>query len=201
MARSVDPDLAAARREAITSAAADLFARRGFENTTAADIARAADMSSGSVFYYFKDKRAVFRSLFERDVPESRELVEGCLAETDPVAGILAMVDAIAAETLHPHASKILVELLRQVDQDPELAQVVSENASILHRGFEELVERGIGNGAVDPALDPREAAAWIQNILDGAFLAADPATDPQPMLRRIVTRFLVPPTHQGGTR
>ncbi|QGK71735.1 TetR family transcriptional regulator [Allosaccharopolyspora coralli] len=201
MARSVDPELATARREAITSAAADLFARRGFEKTTAAEIARAAGMSSGSVFYYFKDKRAVFRSVFERDVPESRELVERCLAETDPLAAILTMVDAIAAEALHPHAWKILVELLRQVDQDPELAQVVSENASILYCGFEELIERGIRSGSFDTELDPRDAAAWIQKILDGAFLTADPVTDPRPMLRRIVTRFLVPPTHQGGTQ
>lgn len=205
MARTVDPQRSEQRRTAITLAAARLFAQQGFESTTAAQIASAAGISSGSVFYYFADKRAVLRSVFERDIPGSRELVRRCADDPDPMSAILTMVDEIAAEALDPLASRILVELLRQVDKDPELERIVAENATIVLDGFTAFIERGIDAGSIDTGLDPREAAGWIQNIIDGAFLSADPERDPRPMLRRIVSRFLAPshlflaPSHARG--
>jgi len=181
MARTVDPDRTAARREAITVAAGKLFAEQGFEGTTAAQIARDAGLSSGSVFYYFADKRAVFRSIFERDIPVSTALVERTSTEPDPMAAVLTMVDELAEDALLPYASGILVELLRQVDKDPELAEVVVTNAAIVHGGLTALIERGIQTGAIDTA-----------------YLNANPARDPRPMLRRIVSRFLAP-TGEGS--
>lgn len=197
--RPVDPEQAAARRESITLAAAELFARKGFERTTATDIAKAAGISSGSVFYHFGDKRAVFRSVFERDLPSSRALVERCRALPDPVEAILIMVDELAAEALSESAPGMVVELLRQVDKDPELAQVVTENTAILREGFAALIERGIRAGTVDPELEPGEAAEWVQTIVDAAFLNASAGRDPRPMLRRIVARFLTAPNTSPG--
>ncbi|MDA3644939.1 TetR/AcrR family transcriptional regulator [Saccharopolyspora indica] len=198
MARTADPERAAARREAIMRAATVLFAERGFESTSAAEIAKAAGLSSGSVFYYFTDKRAVFRAIFEQDLPATRELVARH-ADGDPLASILAMVDALAADAMDPLAPGILVEIVRQVGKDPELAQVITETAAIQHAGFAALVERGIRAGAIDPALDPGEAAQWIQVAIDGAFLNADPDHDPRPMLRRMITRFLSRPCNHAG--
>ncbi|TLW93172.1 TetR/AcrR family transcriptional regulator [Saccharomonospora piscinae] len=200
MPRPPDPARAAARREAVTAAAARLFAERGYENTSVTDLARAAGLSSGSVFYHFPDKRAVFRSLFERDLPQCRELVERSLDTDDPLESILGMVDALGAEALDPTAPGIMVELLRQVDRDPELARIVSENASVLHHGFATLLRRAIESGTVDGGLDPDEAAAWIQAVIDAAFLNAENDTDPRPMLRLIVGRFLAAPTTGKAT-
>jgi TetR/AcrR family transcriptional regulator, transcriptional repressor of aconitase len=193
VARTVDPERIAARREEIVLAAGRLFAEQGFEGTTAAQIAKAVGLSAGSVFYYFTSKRAVFRAVFESDIPVSRALVERCAAELDPVAAILTMVDELAAEAVLPHARGMVVELLRQVDRDPELAEVVMTNAGIVHAGLTALVQRGIVAGTVDVELAPDEAAAWIQTIVDSAYVNADPARDPRPMLRRIVSRFLAP--------
>lgn len=193
MARTVDPDRAAARREAIIRAAGKLFGEQGFEGATAARIARDAGLSSGSVFYYFEDKRAVFRAIFERDIPVSQAMVERCTAEPEPMTAILAMVDELAADAVVPYARGIVVELLRQVDRDPELARIVTVNAAIVHDGLTTLIERGIRAGSIDAELAPDESAAWIQSIVDAAFLSADPARDPRPMLRRIVSRLLAP--------
>ncbi|MDN5918793.1 MAG: TetR/AcrR family transcriptional regulator [Pseudonocardia sp.] len=200
MARTVDPERTRARRDAISSAAADLFATKGFDHTTAAEIARAAGLSSGSVFYYFADKRAVFRSIFEADLPASREMVARHAEGTDPLGSILAMVDELGGPAQDPSASGILIELLRQIDHDVQLQIVIAQTTEVIRGGLVALVERGQASGVLDPELDPTEAAAWIQNIVDGAFLSADPERDPRPMLRRIVARFLsTPPSTQGG--
>lgn len=175
-------------------AAAPLFAQHGFEATTAGQIAKAAGVSSGSVFYYFEDKRAVFRAVFERDLPQSRALIERALAEPDPFAALLVIVDTIAAEAMDPIAFGLMIELLRQIGRDEELVSVVTDNDALIVDGLAELIRRATDTGHVDPALDPAEAARWIQTMIDGSFLSADPSRDPRPMLRRAVSRFLAPP-------
>jgi AcrR family transcriptional regulator len=47
-------------RQAIVDAAHGLFGERGFEATTVADVARAADVSEGTVFNYFPTKEDLF---------------------------------------------------------------------------------------------------------------------------------------------
>lgn len=47
------------KRQAIIEAARELFAKQGYENTTIAQIARAAGVAVGTVYLYFQNKRQV----------------------------------------------------------------------------------------------------------------------------------------------
>lgn len=51
-------------RESIMAAALQLFTRRGYFNTTVPDVARAAQVSVGSIYHHFKDKEDVARALY-----------------------------------------------------------------------------------------------------------------------------------------
>ncbi|MEU0870250.1 TetR/AcrR family transcriptional regulator [Nocardia brasiliensis] len=195
MARTVDPDRVAERRRAITAAAAELFGSHGYENTTATQIARVAGMSSGSVFYYFKDKAAVFRSIFEASIPEHAEVIARHIDRTDCVAAVLDIVEALAAEALDPVAPGLMVELLRRIDQDEELTRVVLEDARLSAEALTTLLERGVRAGQLDSGFPPAQTARWILAIVDAAFLDADPAHphDPRPLVRATVSRLLRP--------
>ena len=201
MARTVDPERVAQRREAITLAAAGLFGTKGFERTTVADIAKVAGISAGSVFYYFPDKRAVFRAVFERDLPLSREMVARYAEAGDVMAAILDLAAELVADARDLGAFGLVVELLRQVDHDPELGEVVTRTGQVVRDGLAGLIARGIADGTVDSALVPQEAAAWIQTLVDGVYLNADPDRDPLPDLRRTVARYLAPPQQNEGER
>src|SRR5680860_1476750 len=97
MARTIDHQRHQERREAISLAAAELFAHKGFATTTTAEIAKAAGISTGSLFYYFPDKRAIFRAIFERDIDATRELFETHTHTDAPLASIFDVVTALAA--------------------------------------------------------------------------------------------------------
>src|SRR5213593_768397 len=61
-------------RQAIAEAAQQLFAERGFEAVTVAEVARAADVSEGTVFNYFPAKEDLFYSgmvAFEAELVEA----------------------------------------------------------------------------------------------------------------------------------
>lgn len=195
MARTVDPNRVAERRRAITMAAGEQFAVHGYERTTATQIARAAGLSSGSVFYYFKDKAAVFRSIFELSIPEHAELFARHIDRTDCLAAILDIVDALAGEALDPSAPGLMFELLRRLGHDEELATIVLADARLSADALTTLLERGLRTGQFDPGFEPGETARWILAVIDGAFLNADPdhPHDPRPLVRATVSRLLRP--------
>ncbi|WP_068155358.1 TetR/AcrR family transcriptional regulator [Rhodococcus phenolicus] len=191
MARTVDHELQARRRSTILDAATMLFAERGFDATPVTAIAKAAGVSSGTVFHYFGDKRGLFRAIFEQDLPESRELVERFRVADDPLAAILDMVAELVAPSENPASAGLVVEVIRQVAHDPELAHVLNETDAVVHAGLRDLLVRA--HDRIDPALDPDAAATWIHAITDSAFLYADnpTATAPVETLRTIVLRYL----------
>lgn len=53
------------RRQALIAAAAKLFRTKGFDATSTRDIAAAADMQSGSPFYFFQSKQALLHAVME----------------------------------------------------------------------------------------------------------------------------------------
>lgn len=73
------------------------------------------------------------------------------------------------------------------------------QTTAVVRDGLSALVDRGRETGVIDPGLDANEAAAWIQTIVDGAFLSSDPDRDPRPMLLRIVTALLTAPHSTEG--
>jgi AcrR family transcriptional regulator len=54
------------RRQQILTAARDVFARRGYHQTTIDDIVAEAGVARGTYYLYFEDKRAVFADLIDR---------------------------------------------------------------------------------------------------------------------------------------
>jgi len=53
------------KRERLVAAAAQLLHQQGIERTTLADIAKAADVPAGNVYYYFKTKDEVIAAVIE----------------------------------------------------------------------------------------------------------------------------------------
>ena len=60
---SGSPPGAAGKRERLVAAARQLFHEQGVEKTTLAEIAAAAEVPVGNVFYYFKTKDAIVASV------------------------------------------------------------------------------------------------------------------------------------------
>ena len=70
-------------REKLLACAKELFARYGFNNVTIRDIANAAGLGYGTVYLYFKDKKAVFYSLLQEVEQDLYTAVKGMAVDLD----------------------------------------------------------------------------------------------------------------------
>jgi AcrR family transcriptional regulator len=108
-------------RRAIATAARDLFAERGFDTVTVAEVARAADVSEATVFNYFPAKEDLFYSgmdTFEAELVEAvRARAPGESALTAFRRVVLARSDRLATE----EARSLIERAGRMISASPAL--------------------------------------------------------------------------------
>src|SRR6202011_2147295 len=91
-------------RETIINAALDLFAKQGYEHTTIAEIAEAAEVSPRTIFAYFPSKEDILFC----DVPEIQERFAQALEHRAEGVTALDALREIIAELLYLGPNELL---------------------------------------------------------------------------------------------
>src|ERR1700687_1506495 len=76
-------------RERLFRAALDLFAQRGFAETTVEDITEAADVGKGTFFNYFPSKDHILLAFGEMQLRKLEAAIELARRTGEPMAGFL----------------------------------------------------------------------------------------------------------------
>jgi AcrR family transcriptional regulator len=154
----------------LREAAMELFAERGYERTTVADIAERAGVTSRTFFRYFADKREVLfapSDEFERPLVEA---LESAPAGVSPMEAVTAALDA-AAELIgrdreHSRARQAVVASSAEL-RERELIKLASL-ADALAAG---LRRRGVPD---PPAGLAAETGIAVLRVAFGRWLEAD---------------------------
>jgi AcrR family transcriptional regulator len=80
-------------RERLTLAAAQLIHRQGFARTTLAEIADAAKVALGSVYYYFRSKDEIAAAIVEKRVADIDQLLLRKSTWPDPRARLEGLIE------------------------------------------------------------------------------------------------------------
>jgi AcrR family transcriptional regulator len=108
--------------ERLVEAALDLFAERGYENTTVIDIAERAGLTKSTFFRHFPDKREV---LFGGDTMTVL-LVEGIAAappRATPLEAVACALDAVGREAFTPARRQFSARRQAVITANPELRE------------------------------------------------------------------------------
>jgi AcrR family transcriptional regulator len=117
-------------REHIAATARELFAERGFERVTVAEIARAAEVAEKTVFNYFPTKEDLFYSRLE----SFEEELLGSIRERAPDTTVL---DACAGFLLAPRgvfASRARDDRSAALEELRTITRVITESPALLAR-------------------------------------------------------------------
>lgn len=156
-------------RSELINAAMRLFAEKGYERTTVAEIAAFAGVSTKTFFNYFASKDEV---LF----PHLSRRIDAAVALIEQIGPGAPMADALVAAMQHMLADALAEEVdagLAAV-RLPMIMSVPAVQAATLHRYF--LAETQLAEAlhrAYHDTLDPVSAAAVIGSVMGAAIAAA----------------------------
>jgi AcrR family transcriptional regulator len=186
-------------RERILAAAADSFETLGYDETTTAEIARRAGIAVGSVYGYFRDKRAILLELLHDTVEQVADLVVQGLApetwtDTDPRESVRKLLELVFhSRTVRPGLQRILWE---RFFKDPEVRSGVEAIEDRVREAIAQLLE-ALGEAGRTRIDDPVTAAfvvhlsvEWTASrlVLGGSAVDIDAATD---AASDMITRFI----------
>ena len=126
-------------RNAISDAAVELFAAKGFDETTVEEVANAAGVSRRSFFRYFASKDDLLGNRLIDDSLAMREGIDACPAGTTPIEMVLkAVVWSLSRPETEPKLRQTVeiavrsnsarhAYLSRQVEAEDEVADAFSK--------------------------------------------------------------------------
>lgn len=153
-------------RQALVTAALDLFERHGYDQTTVAQIAEAAELSTRTFFLHFPTKEDVLLANTEHRIDQGVQAIRDHTTATVPEALLAAMhrmIDDVEATDVPSGAARLRSELLVRV---PALQIRLFQR---LFTGQNTLID---ALTEAFPALDRIEAAARVGAVI-GAVNAA----------------------------
>jgi len=182
---------ATGKRARLVAAACQMVHQQGVENTTLADIAQAAGVPLGNVYYYFKTKNDIVRAVVETQLTEAAAMLAAIeAAHAAPRDRLKAVFAALAGQSeliarYGCPSGSLCAELDKRADGPGIAAELMRVPVDWAARQFEamgradgrelavELIARYQGTALLantfrDPGLMDREAArvaAWIDSV------------------------------------
>lgn len=179
-------DKAVETRNQILDAAERVFSARGVSRTSLTDIAVAAAVTRGAIYWHFKDKADLFCEMVARvTMPmEDAPCQISPALEADPLASVRAMLTGILQRTSGDVQARrvfhIVFHKCEYVDEmEPVWKRFSAMQAGCLLR-LEQGLERALKLGQLPKGLDVRRTALGLHALVDG--LISNWAIDPEHM-------------------
>lgn len=169
-------------RQALIDAATELFERKGYDETTIADIAAAAEIGARTFFSYFASKEELLFPEYDARVQATIDAIESRAPDEGPTEVLLRALGE-AADTGDDMVSPLAVLRTRFIETVP----AVRGHALQLQLDAQRRIARHLAEAFPD-RLDQVSAAALtgafvgaasgaLRALLEGADQPADPAT------------------------
>ena len=154
------------RRQDILRIARDLFFSRGYDGVTMEDVAVATELSTGTLYLYFKNKDALFYAVVLKGVRTLNEMFQRDVQNGGNGADKLRRIGASYLEfyRLFPGQVRAIMEMQSRVlpaDEESvvKIDMVIGEN---LHGILCPCIAEGIRDGSLHSDLDPLQTALFM---------------------------------------
>ena len=160
-------------RQRLLDAAFDVFTRKGFMRTTLNDIARAAGVTRGAVYWHFKDKTDLFLALSEKIDEEANVRMEDVEQyQVHSLADLRAEILGYLAHFERGDRYAAFYEMVNyRTEYSEELESMIESqraNQRWIFGWAERLLVHLKGKGAVRESVDPSPAALSLVALVTG---------------------------------
>ena len=190
--RRTQAERTALSEKLILRAATKLIARKGYSQTTLAEIGREAGYSGGLVSHRFGSKQDLLRALVERITSRfARDQMMPAIEGRPGLEALREMADTYLRElTAREERLRALYVLMGEaLGPVPELRAVFAELNESIRSAARGCIRRGIAEGQIRPDVQPETEAAMFLALLRGVALQwlVDPGSVELAALRAFV--------------
>lgn len=165
---------AAITREQLLDAAERVFRERGVTRTSLAEVAAAAGVTRGAVYWHFRDKADLFDAMCERaTLPLEQALTRaGTMVLDDPLAALRTLaIDALTRLATDPRTQAVFEVVFHKCELTGELSPIATrrdrERCDCLTH-IESIVARALEVGQLPPDTDTRLATQALHSYMGG---------------------------------
>ena len=173
MARRTKAD-AELTRDSLLDAAEVLFDERGVSRTTLSDIAAAAGLTRGAVYWHFKDKADVFNAVMDRVFLPMEALIQAAVGpdKVDALAGLRAVISDEMLLLVRDERLRRVAHIARHKIEFTTELQAAQQRRVVLREAFLKLTGSALVRAAekeqVALAIAAPDAARGLHALLDG---------------------------------
>jgi AcrR family transcriptional regulator len=184
MARTINPEEYAAKRNEILDIAAQFIYTRGYEQFSIRDVIDQLQISKGAFYHYFSSKQELIEALIERMQAEGEQILQHVVADTSTptLIKLQQFFESIGRWKIE-HKDYLLVMLKVWYADDNALVRQKVQANMIKHVAplLTAIVEQGIAEGVLTTPY-PDQAGAIALSVLLGlgeAFVTIMHASEP----------------------
>ena len=161
----------------IMSTALDLFCQQGLARTSLTDIAKAADLTRGAIYWHFKNKEELFVTLWEELCAPLSHQLDACVdeAEPDPLGKLRSFLKEvmlkISTEPAHQQMFTIMFNLESMEGEAAVMREHMHLQSMNFFRDLEITLANAVRRGQMPEGLDLRPAATLLHCTLDGYII------------------------------
>ena len=166
---------AAITRATLMKTALSVFSAKGYAATTLDDVAKAAKVTRGAIYWHFKSKADLYNTLVQEFSARGAVVVQEAVAEGGTLIDILRRIFVRVCTLIEEDKeTRAVMELtLFKTGLDPELQigrkkQIEAGNA--LLKGITEAMSQGIAQGVLRSDIDPADMARAFIAFENGAI-------------------------------
>jgi AcrR family transcriptional regulator len=157
-------------RERIFRAALDLFAKKGFANTTVEDITNAADVGKGTFFNYFPSKDHILISFSDMQIAKLQDAVKNMRHSKESMPAFMAALSL--RMTAEPARSPSVVRAILQANlSSSAVRSAMRENHARAQALLAQLIKVGQQRGEFRNDMPAAELARVFRQTIFGTLL------------------------------
>jgi len=149
-----------------------IFSERGYYGTSIADLSSALELTAGSIYKAFDDKRAVFIAALERYITLRTERLQQALQPTrtgrERVRTVLALYAASSYEDEGRRGCLIVSSAVELAISDPEIAGRVARSLDLHEKRLTLFIRQGQDDGSIPAHVEAAVTARLLLCVLQG---------------------------------
>lgn len=198
-AEPVHEGVAITNERRLLTAAAEVFAERGYDKAGVAEIARRAGLTTGAIYSRYRGKADLLVAALDAEMAGHLEAVFSAPDFDHSPTGALSLLGSHLLDQDHAPTNAIFLEAVVAARHEPELADMLDRALEDERMRLSKIIEEAKAAGLFDGDLDTHAVLTFIQAIGLGFTIfrtIGTPMPDPgawQVVIDRVIAAALPP--------